>query len=151
MSVSVVGKAYFRETIGKIVKKRKSQPTHQREELMLDMIIGYTDDEEQQVSDALIFTVGGFHTTGNCKLQYLQQSFRARPSLNVPSDMCAQHSRSLIRIFTGRISGSPGGSVSSCRQRRLDLIRLQWMRRLIEVFVVRSCQEVRFLPMRLIC
>ena len=56
------------------------------------------------------------------------QRIWAVTSENVPSDMCCApsedsdqiaHSRSLIWIFTGRISDSQGCNVSSCGQRRL--------------------------------
>lgn len=48
-----------------IVKNRKAHPPEHGEELMLDLIIDYSDDEEYQFCEALTFTIGGFHTTGN--------------------------------------------------------------------------------------
>ena len=49
---------------------------------------------------------------------------RAATSVNVPTDMCAQQSRSLIRIFTGRIWDSQGCEVS-CSGQPFILIRLR--------------------------
>ena len=48
-----------------MVKHRKENPPQHGEELLLDLILDYTDDEELQFSDALTFVIGGFHTTGN--------------------------------------------------------------------------------------
>ena len=49
------------------MKNRKAHPPEHGEELMLDLILDYSDDEEYQDCEALVFTIGGFHTTGNCK------------------------------------------------------------------------------------
>lgn len=55
------------EVVKKIVNNRKAHPPEHGEELMVDLIIDYSDDEEFQFSDSLTFTIGGFHTTGNGK------------------------------------------------------------------------------------
>ena len=55
------------------------------------------------------------------------------------------HSRSLIRIFTGRILDSHWCWVSSCGHRNYD--QTSQMRWLIWVFVGRTCQKVRFLTL----
>ena len=46
------------------MRHRKENPPQHGEELLLDLILDYTDDEELQFSDALIYVIGGFHTTG---------------------------------------------------------------------------------------
>ena len=56
--------------VKRIVKLRKAQPPEHGEELLLDLVLDYSDDEELQFSDSLTFTIGGFHTTGNCKWSY---------------------------------------------------------------------------------
>ena len=55
------------EVVKKIVKNRKANPPEHGEELMLDKILDYSEDEVLQFSDSITFTVGGFHTTGNCE------------------------------------------------------------------------------------
>ena len=55
--------------IKRIVKHRKAHPPEHGEELLLDLVLDYSDDEEFQFSDSLTFIIGGFHTTGNCKLK----------------------------------------------------------------------------------
>ena len=64
------------------------------------------------------------------------------------SDQTA-HSRSLIRIFTGRILDCQWCKVFFQRTTR-TVIRLSRIYRLIWVFVGRTCQMVRFLTLRLI-
>ena len=59
--------------IKKMVKDRKTHPPEHGEELMLDKILDYSEDEELEFSDAFAFVVGGFHTTGNCKLLFISQ------------------------------------------------------------------------------
>ncbi|KAL4222448.1 hypothetical protein ACF0H5_018487 [Mactra antiquata] len=48
-----------------VVKKRKEDPPKHGEELLVDLLIDYTDDVEIQNCDALVYVIGGFHTTGN--------------------------------------------------------------------------------------
>ena len=55
------------DVVKKIVKDRKANPPEHGEELMLDKILDYSDDEALQFSDSIAFIVGGFHTTGNCE------------------------------------------------------------------------------------
>ena len=60
------------------------------------------------------------------------------------------HSRSLIRIFTGRILDNQGGKVSQVHADNEDSYKTVQMRRLIWVFVRRTCQKVRCLTLWLI-
>ena len=62
------GKKYFKQTTKKVVDDRKAHPPAPGEELLLDLIIEYTNDDKIQFADALTFTIGGFHTTGSRKL-----------------------------------------------------------------------------------
>ena len=58
--------------------------------------------------------------TGSIKGRNKVFSIRwAATSEHVALDMCAQHSRSLIRVFVGRFAGRQKSKASTCRQRRL--------------------------------
>lgn len=56
------------DVVQKIVKHRKTHPPEHGEELILDLILDYSEDAELQFSESLAYTIGGFHTTGNGKL-----------------------------------------------------------------------------------
>lgn len=49
-----------------VIAHKKNPPKH-GEELFLDLLEDFTDDEETQFADALVYIIGGFHTTGNGK------------------------------------------------------------------------------------
>ena len=53
--------------MGRAVKERESHGAESRDYLLIDAIIGHHPDEERRFADAITYTVGGFHTTGNCK------------------------------------------------------------------------------------
>lgn len=63
--VDCIDKKNLNAVLRDIVKNRKAHPPEHGEELMLDLILDYSDDEEYQDCEALVFTIGGFHTTGN--------------------------------------------------------------------------------------
>ena len=68
--ISHVGKKALMNVIKRIVKHRKAHPPEHGEELLLDLVLDYSEDEELQLCDSLTFAVGGFHTTGNCKCSF---------------------------------------------------------------------------------
>ncbi|OWF40771.1 cytochrome P450 20A1-like [Mizuhopecten yessoensis] len=50
----------------RVVKHRRDNPPIQGQELIIDLVIKYSDgDDELLNSDAITYIVGGFHTTGN--------------------------------------------------------------------------------------
>ncbi|XP_033762755.1 cytochrome P450 20A1-like [Pecten maximus] len=52
--------------IAKVVKHRRDDPPIQGKELLIDFVIKHSGgDDELITSDAITYTVGGFHTTGN--------------------------------------------------------------------------------------
>ncbi|XP_060554899.1 cytochrome P450 20A1-like [Ruditapes philippinarum] len=59
------GKKKLAAIANEMVKHRKENPPEHGEELLLDLLLDYTDDEELQSADALVYVIGGFHTTGN--------------------------------------------------------------------------------------
>lgn len=59
------GKKKLMATIKRMLKHRKDDPPQHGEELLLDLLLDYTEDEELQNSDAVGYVIGGFHTTGN--------------------------------------------------------------------------------------
>lgn len=58
-------KKVLEEAIRKILGDRKASPPGPGEEILVDSLISFSEDEDQQLADALTYTVGGFHTTGN--------------------------------------------------------------------------------------
>ncbi|KAH3778215.1 hypothetical protein DPMN_179669 [Dreissena polymorpha] len=62
------GKQELSSVLLQIFRDRKRNPPRAGEELFLDVLMEYTEDEEVQFCDALVYTIGGFHTAGNCKL-----------------------------------------------------------------------------------
>ena len=57
----------LKELIQKMLKDRKSDPPKKGEETLLDLIINYSDDEEQQLAECLEFTTAGLHGMEFCK------------------------------------------------------------------------------------
>ena len=62
----VSGKKKLYSLVKLMVSHRKKNPPKHGEELLLDILLDYTEDEELQLSDGLVYVIGGFHTTGNC-------------------------------------------------------------------------------------
>ena len=62
----VSGKKKLYSLVKLMVSHRKKNPPKHGEELLLDILLDYTEDEELQLSDGLAYVIGGFHTTGNC-------------------------------------------------------------------------------------
>lgn len=48
-----------------MLKNRKEDPPQHGGELLLDLVLDYTDDEEIHKGDTLLYVIGGYHTTGN--------------------------------------------------------------------------------------
>ncbi|KAH3717277.1 cytochrome P450 20A1-like [Dreissena polymorpha] len=70
------GKQELSSVLLQIFRDRKRNPPRAGEELFLDVLMEYTEDEEVQFCDALVYTIGGFHTAGNLlswALYYLAQ------------------------------------------------------------------------------
>ncbi|XP_053373354.1 cytochrome P450 20A1-like [Mercenaria mercenaria] len=59
------GKKKLAAVANRMVQHRKDDPPQHGEELLLDLMLDYTDDKELQNADALAYVIGGFHTTGN--------------------------------------------------------------------------------------
>ncbi|KAK3108521.1 hypothetical protein FSP39_009786 [Pinctada imbricata] len=51
--------------IKKAIEHRKKVPPNSDSELLIDSLIDNASDEEELLSDAITYAVGGFHTTGN--------------------------------------------------------------------------------------
>ena len=60
----------LRKIVARAVKEREAHGTESRDFLLLDAVIGHHPDEERRYADAVSYTVGGFHTSGNCKSKY---------------------------------------------------------------------------------
>lgn len=56
------------EIIQRAVKRRLAYGQESKDFILLDAIINHHDDKNNQNADAITYTIGGFHTTGNCML-----------------------------------------------------------------------------------
>ena len=59
-------KQYLTEIVQRIVNERKANPEHS-EEILLDALIDFTDDEEMQFSESVVYGFIGSHVTGTCE------------------------------------------------------------------------------------
>ncbi|KAL3831794.1 hypothetical protein ACJMK2_023498 [Sinanodonta woodiana] len=55
----------LKKQIIEVIKERKKNRPKTGEEILIDIILEKTEDEEIQLSDSIAFVVGGFHTTAN--------------------------------------------------------------------------------------
>ncbi|KAK3588054.1 hypothetical protein CHS0354_012100 [Potamilus streckersoni] len=55
----------LKKQIIEVIKDRKKIPPKTGEELLIDIILEKSEDEEIHLSDSIAFVVGGFHTTAN--------------------------------------------------------------------------------------
>ena len=61
------GKKKLHAVTDLIMKKRRASPPEHGEELLIDILLD-GEDEDIMLSDALVYVIGGFHTTGNREL-----------------------------------------------------------------------------------
>ena len=65
--VFFAGIATMKKVMKDVIDERKQCPPNSDSELFIDLVLDNAADQEEVLSESIVFGVGGFHTTGNCE------------------------------------------------------------------------------------